>query len=58
MNDAQMLRKLRKRWAHGGRTGDRVGKLKGGYLGGHRRWHVARGIVNPACKLCRKGAQE
>lgn len=33
----------------------RAGKLggkKGGVIGGHNRWHVARNIVSPTCQLC------
>jgi hypothetical protein len=29
-----------------------IGGLKIGYKNAHQRWHVARGITNPQCKLC------
>jgi hypothetical protein len=55
MNDAQVLRELRKKWARGARLVSRASKSKGGHLGGHRRWHVGPGKKpNPAnCTLCR-----
>ena len=32
--------------------GGRIGGPIGGPIGMHTRWHVKRGIVNPACSLC------
>lgn len=29
-----------------------------GRISGHKRYHIARGIINPKCLLCREGAQE
>jgi hypothetical protein len=56
MNDAQVLRELRKKWARGARLVTRASKVKGGQIGGHNRWHVGPGKKpNPAnCMLCRK----
>jgi hypothetical protein len=58
MNAAKELQRLRKRWEYGGRTQPREAKVAGGNIGMHRRWHVARGIHNPDCNLCRKAARE
>jgi hypothetical protein len=60
MNDGQVLRELRKKWARGARLVSRASKVRGGYIGAHRRWHIGPGKKpNAACKLCRaavKGA--
>jgi hypothetical protein len=56
MNAEKLLRNLRKKWARGGRIGNRSAKAAGVQIGLHNRWHRSRGIKNPKCKLCRAAA--
>lgn len=36
----------------GGERQDSEDKRRGGEIAAHNRWHVARGIKSPGCKLC------
>jgi len=38
--------------SRGGTATEREDKRQAGRLSGHRRWHIARGLVNSNCKLC------
>jgi hypothetical protein len=46
----------------GGRNGSRAGKRIGGQrsalMNNHERWHIRRGIFQPACVLCCKHLEE
>ncbi len=53
---SKIMRELNKRYpdlaSKAGKLGGRKGGPKGGRIGMHRRWHVNRGIINPACPIC------
>jgi hypothetical protein len=37
----------------GGRLGSVEDKARAGRIAGHKRWHVARRMLEPGCELCR-----